>query len=69
MDLPAFPTAYLPYIVLGVVVLVGLKLLSAILRSGDEKPDIWRQRRCLSCGWVGKVSKHHQRCPKCNTDM
>lgn len=67
-EIPFIPTAYVPYVAGAIVLLVALKLLSAILNNNDAKEALYEHRRC-DCGWRGQVSKHAPICRKCGSNI
>ncbi|MFI5298463.1 MAG: hypothetical protein ACHREM_10215 [Polyangiales bacterium] len=49
-----------------VVVLVGLSFAWSKLEPKNDRPSLHHvERSCPACGWLGSVSKHVPRCPKC----
>ena len=67
-DIPFIPDAYQPYIIGGLVILVGLKILSSILAPARDDSDLYVLKRC-SCGWAGRVSKHSPVCRQCGAKI
>lgn len=57
-------------IAIGVLtVIVPLTSYFARLRDVKKTEQQMVHKRCGSCGWNGKVSKHARRCPSCNQTL
>jgi hypothetical protein len=54
-------------VLIGIALAVGLIVLRFFLRSGKKEQEEagYVYKECLSCGWKGKVSKFHKKCPNC----
>ena len=55
-------------IIIAIGIAVGLFVLGLIFRSGKKgqaEDAGYVYKECLSCGWKGKVSKFHKKCPNC----
>lgn len=67
-DIPYVPAGYQPYVIGGVLLVAGLKILGMILGKPKEDNDLYVMKRC-ACGWVGRVSKLSPVCRKCGMDI
>jgi predicted Zn-ribbon and HTH transcriptional regulator len=51
-----------------VIIVAAVLFLAVVLRKLFARPTNVAHTapaRCTSCGWVGTVSRHAPRCPKC----
>jgi hypothetical protein len=54
-------------IIIAIAIAVGLGILGFFFKSGKKEQEEagYVYKECLSCGWKGKVSKFHKKCPNC----
>jgi hypothetical protein len=54
----------------GLILLFVIRLISKALSKKEQAgPSTHEFKECYSCGWKGKVSKFHKKCPSCGDTL
>ncbi len=63
------PTAIVvAVVILAAVVIIGW-IGKAMGSKKQETQETHAQKECASCGWAGRVSLYHKKCPNCGADI
>jgi predicted Zn-ribbon and HTH transcriptional regulator len=52
-----------------VAIFLAVRLLRRLLKGPAVEDTLTSYRSCSQCGWVGRLSRHKARCPKCGFDF